>query len=199
MYSSYCFSPCRSKSDLGLCTSCFCVMTALCSTACSMHVHAMWGERVFCGKSWESPCTRHVAKQCVILSRASTGPQTAVSVLWVSQEMFWYSAAGQNLQRVFCERIFLRFPWKKVFASRYFAHPRLSNRPVSQSSILGNALSYGRRTKKTPFTWPQLKKMGIYVHIFSITKLLEVSHVKQAMSIPTSVPYPTCELLITTE
>lgn len=190
MYSSYCFSPRRFKSDSGLCTSLFCAVTAL---------------RI-CGQSWVSvsraarQAARHLQQSQRWTSRGHHSPPSAPGDVSVFCSIF------------VCERTFLCFPWKEVFASRYFAHPGLSNRlQPSRVASLGMLSTFPwfacllshflweKDQKETPFTWPQLKKMGIYVHISSFTKLLEFCLAKQPTPSPTSAPYPTHELPVTME
>lgn len=177
MYSSYCFSPRRSKSDLGLCTSCFCAMTALCSTVCSVHVCAMGGG----GGTGERESFVEKAESLFVpgtsQSSVSSWAEPALdlgqppSPLGVPGDVLVFCSRQKDAAWGFCERIFLCFPWQKVFASRYFAHPSLSNRlqpsrvtslwMLSTFSWFACLLSYflwEKDQKKTNLLGPSLKR-----------------------------------------
>lgn len=172
MYSSYCFSPRRSKSDLGLCTSCFCAMTALRSTACSVHVCEMGGggargrESLLWKKLRVSLYQAPRKAVCHLEQNQHWTSDSHHSPLGVPGDVLVFCSRQKDAAWGFCERIFLCFPWQKGSASRYFAHPSLSNRlqpsrvtslwMLSTFSWFTGLLSYflWEKNKKNPFTWP---------------------------------------------
>lgn len=113
MYSSYCFSPRRSKSDLGLCPSRFCAMTALCGAAGSAHVRAVRGRDSSLDKA-ESlflPGARQSSVSSPAEPAWDLGQPSQSS--GCPRRCFGLLQQAERCSLVFWGRIFLCFPWKK--------------------------------------------------------------------------------------